>query len=131
MSSPGWILATKHSNWLFVHFGSVRLCAFLPPVPGCFLYSEDMTLSTAKMISTLSKMRLGIHETKQELTSQIMDSFFTSSQCGKKFDELRVLILVVDSSISDTSNSKPIPAIAHWNDVLFWINFLQPNTLSW
>ena len=76
----------------------------------CFLCTEDMTLSSAKMISTLSKMRLGIHETKQELTSQIMDSFFTPSQRGKKFDELRVLILVVDSSISDTSSLQASPS---------------------
>ena len=61
-----------------------------------------------------------------------MDSFFTSSQRGKKFDELRVLILVVDSSISDTSSrSQPaLPSkIAVKMMFYFGLIFIEP--LSW
>ena len=76
--SPGW--TTKHSNWLFVQVGSVRLCFF-----ACFFLHEDMTLSMAKMIS-LSKTRLGIHETKQENRDSDNDLFLCLST-SKKFDE--------------------------------------------
>ena len=50
-----------------------------------FFFHEDMTLSMAKMIS-LSKTRLGIHETKQENRDSDNDLFLCHRE-GKKFDE--------------------------------------------
>ncbi len=59
-----------------------------------------MTLSTAKMISTSSKTRLGIHEVymKQNKNSGRDNGLLLYTGFGgKKFDELRFLIFVVDS----------------------------------
>ena len=63
-----------------------------------------MTLSMAKMIS-LSKTRLGIHETKQE-HSPDNGLLLSSEAWGKKFDELRFLIFVVDSGKPDIYHLK-------------------------
>ena len=52
-----------------------------------------------------------------------MDSFFTPSQRGKKFDELRVLILVVDSSISDTSSLQASPSQQYHRRIKWWMVF--------